>query len=172
VGRLGAEKGIDQLLASWPNEEELDVVGAGPLEQLVRSHADRNPKVRVLGLLPREAVLNALPSYTGLIVPSMCTENLPTVILEALAAGVPSAVSHHVQAAGELVSQGAALAFSPGGTSLSVSAVLSDLDERGPAMRLAAGEVYRRRYSPEAWQSEIDRIYASVLRGPARELDG
>ena len=159
VGRLGSEKGIDQLLQEWPPSESLDIVGGGPLEARVRELAAQLPHVRVLGLRPRNEVLTMFPRYTGLVLPSVCAENLPTVILEALASGVPSVLSRRVEAAEELRSAGASVVFDLGGRNLSDAL---EILRRSPAMRARASEVFEERFSPSAWQKSMDRIYGEI----------
>jgi glycosyltransferase involved in cell wall biosynthesis len=159
VGRLGSEKGIDQLLQQWPPSESLDIVGGGPLEMRVRELAAQLPHVRVLGQRPRNEVLTMFPQYTGLVLPSVWRESLPTVILEALATGVPSVLSRHVEAAEEFRNAGASVVFDLAGGNL--SAALESL-RRSPAMRARASEVYEKRFSPSAWQKSVDRIYGEI----------
>jgi glycosyltransferase involved in cell wall biosynthesis len=159
VGRLGSEKGIDQLLQEWPRSEWLDIVGGGPAEGKVRELAAQLPHVRVLGMRPRNEVLTMLPRYTGLVLPSDCAENLPTVVLEALASGVPSMLSRHVEVAEELRTAGASVVFDLGsGNLLDALEIL----RRSPAMRARAAEVFEERFSPSAWQKNVDRIYGEI----------
>lgn len=53
VGRLSHEKGVDIVLKAFsllpPEDYTLTMVGAGPLEDLVRKEASRRPNVRYLG---------------------------------------------------------------------------------------------------------------------------
>ena len=159
VGRLSSEKGIDQLLREWPPSESLDIVGGGPLEVRVRELAAQLPHVRVLGQRPRDEVLTMFPRYTGLVLPSVWREGLPTVILEALASGVPSVLSRHVDAAEELRNAGANVLFDLGGGNLSDAL---EILKRSPEMRARAREVFEERFSPPAWQKSVDRIYSEI----------
>ncbi len=161
VGRLSTEKGIDKLLTEWPVSEPLDIVGGGPLEGVVRALADTLPHVRVLGLKSRGEVLEMLPRYTGLVLPSACSESLPTVILEALSCGLPSVLSSHVEAAESVRAAGAAAVFDLGDGS--ISSALAAVRSRGASMRAESLEVFARHYSPSAWQASIDRIYGEVV---------
>lgn len=90
VGRLTFEKGISALLqAAEMDGFPLLITGDGPMVGEVHRAAERTPSIRYLGQQPRQAVLDALKRCRALIVPSLWYEGLPTVILEAFAAGTP-----------------------------------------------------------------------------------
>ena len=52
VGRLGEEKGIAELMREWPLGHRLDVIGDGPLREVVQARSERDPAVRFSGLGP------------------------------------------------------------------------------------------------------------------------
>lgn len=164
VGRLGEEKGVRQLLSIWPPDVELDVVGSGPLSSFVRDHAHSNHNVHPLGSIPRSEVLERLPQYTGIVLPSMCAEGLPLVMLEALAAGIPLLISDRISSAEEIVGSGAGRRFDPTSDRGALRRTLADIEECGPQMRLNARTLHDARYSPRAWQDKINQIYADVYR--------
>ena len=88
AGRLSPEKGVLELLAHWPADHALDVIGDGPL--LAEARLVAPPNVKVLGRLPRHDLLAQLPRYRGMVVPSRWIEGGQTLVLgEALAAGLP-----------------------------------------------------------------------------------
>jgi glycosyltransferase involved in cell wall biosynthesis len=169
VGRLSPEKGIEELLARWPAGMQLDIIGDGPLSTRVQDHAMRsNGTVHVLGLRPRNELLRALPSYRALIVPSMCQEQLPTTVLEAIAAGVPVVLSNFIAAADDFAKNGAAATFRPDAASASLSAALAQVEGGGAHMRSSARRLFEHRYSAARWQAAIDRIYDEVATSVAR----
>jgi glycosyltransferase involved in cell wall biosynthesis len=87
VGRLSAEKGVALMLDAWARRPvgTLRIVGDGPLRPLVESRSD----VVFLGPQNQEGVRAAMRDSAVLLVPSTWHDVLPTVILEALAAGRP-----------------------------------------------------------------------------------
>jgi glycosyltransferase involved in cell wall biosynthesis len=91
VGRISPEKGILQLLEAWrrasPSGLELLIVGDGPLLEQARARASGN--VRVLGRIDKDEVRKLMLSGRALVLPSVAYEVQPTVLLEALAAGLP-----------------------------------------------------------------------------------
>lgn len=98
VGALEERKGIPALLDCWPAVESLlpdatlQVIGAGPLHQIVETWAAIRPASRgYLGLLPRDQTLAHIASATALIAPSIPVgrwrEQVGRPIQEALATG-------------------------------------------------------------------------------------
>jgi glycosyltransferase involved in cell wall biosynthesis len=88
VGRLSPEKGFLEILADWPDDVSITVIGDGPLRDLVRQ-ACGAPGRRFLGPLPRREVVRRMGTHIGLVVPSRWFEACPLVYVEALAAGLP-----------------------------------------------------------------------------------
>jgi glycosyltransferase involved in cell wall biosynthesis len=94
VGRLEDIKGLDVVvkLASLNPQWTFTVVGRGDQEARLRAAAARYTNLKVLGALAPEAIRSQLDSHHVLLAPgpqgkTRRTEGLPTVILEALAAG-------------------------------------------------------------------------------------
>jgi len=162
VGRLGPEKGIDRLLRSWPQGQPLDVIGDGELAEQVGKQMAMRPEINALGLMPREQLLGTLASYCGVIVPSICSEGLPTIVLEALARGVPAIMSNYVSAADQMSAEGTAVVYDPLAGATALRSALDEVAARGNGMRDAAQLLHAREYSPEIWQARIDRIYDQV----------
>lgn len=77
VGRLTPEKGILELVRSWPAGEALDVVGEGPL--LEEASAAAPEGISFLGPRPNPVLREAMPGYLGLVIASRWFEGLPTV---------------------------------------------------------------------------------------------
>ena len=92
VGRLIAEKGLNELLESvksWDKSIRLIIIGAGPLEERIKQAAKQYKNIRFLGVVNQD---NLPIYYSGsdiLIVPSISEEGFGRVILESLACGVP-----------------------------------------------------------------------------------
>jgi glycosyltransferase involved in cell wall biosynthesis len=99
LGRLDPTKGPDtliravQALPGRSVEADLygitEVNGDGRYLAELRRLADGDSRIRLLPALPHEEVLQHLPSYHVVAVPSRCLETGPLVALEAFAAGVP-----------------------------------------------------------------------------------
>ena len=164
VGRFTEEKGIVDLVRHWPHGEHLDVIGAGPAGAQVHAAAADRPDVTVMAPLDRTELRRRLAHYEGLVLPSLWAEGLPTVVLEALAAGTPSVVSLNVSAGASLRDLGVAGIYDPTLGEREISRALGTLRGRGDAMSLRARTVHRNLYSRDVWLSAITAIYERVAR--------
>lgn len=164
VGRLTPEKGIVELLRAFPKNGRLDVYGAGPQEQAVRALAATSEgRIVFHGIVDRPTLRTKLANQRGLIIPSLWSEGLPTVALEAMAAGVPLVLSDHIAAAGELCMAGAGVTYAPGDpTSLLQALGLVASERHGYA--LSAQSVFSNTYSKEAWLQQITSLYDQVVK--------
>jgi glycosyltransferase involved in cell wall biosynthesis len=93
-GRLSEEKGIRLLLDAWRRHPEgahgtLRVAGDGDLRPLVESAAAERGDVEFLGRLDRAGVDAALRATAVVVATPTWHDVLPTVVIEALAAGRP-----------------------------------------------------------------------------------
>jgi glycosyltransferase involved in cell wall biosynthesis len=93
-GRLVPEKGLALLLDAWRRHPvgslgPLRIAGDGELRPLAEAAAAERPDVLFLGPLDRAGVRAALDGTAVVIAASLWHDVLPTVVIEALAAGRP-----------------------------------------------------------------------------------
>lgn len=93
-GRLSPEKGLGLLLEAWARHPEgaigtLTIAGDGPQRQLAEQVAGARSDVSYLGPLDAAAVRRALAAAGVVVVAPRWHDVLPTVVIEALAAGRP-----------------------------------------------------------------------------------
>lgn len=98
VGLLEEHKGIRVLMQAWDQMRhsrengkflaELCIVGDGALQKEVGEWAKRHPNVQICGRLEGEELQKVYEQSEVLIFPSVCLENNPTVIHEALKYGL------------------------------------------------------------------------------------
>lgn len=118
VGRLVEKKGFSDLIEACRLLRDngasfrCDIIGEGPLRPVLeRQIAEANlTEVRLRGAVPQEEVLSAMATATALVLPCVVTtsgdrDGLPTVLSEALAAGLP-AISTTVSGGPEVVDAG------------------------------------------------------------------
>jgi glycosyltransferase involved in cell wall biosynthesis len=101
--RMVARMGIDLLLDAWsqiehelPQGSLLLLIGDGPLRETFAARAVQPPlagRVRVMGRLSDEELIEAYRSADVAAVPSLAVEGFGLVVLEAAACGTPSIVS-------------------------------------------------------------------------------
>ena len=108
IGRLVDKKGVDILLTAMRRLHDaqngkipgLDIAGAGPLEDALRTQAADLPSVRFLGWQTPQKLASIMRTAKAVVVPSRIAANgdcegLPTVILESLRAGLPVVATNH-----------------------------------------------------------------------------
>lgn len=92
VGTLSEHKGVKVLLDAWREYDdpgaELHIAGCGPLHDVVEQAAAADDRIQVDGLLTKDKLQRLYKKTDALIVPSVCIENRPNVIAEALAHGI------------------------------------------------------------------------------------
>jgi len=117
LGQLEPHKGIRFLIntmARYKKTYNLYVAGTGTMDGYIKTAADKNNLIKNLGFVDQNKVKNLFSFVDALVVPSLCYENSPTVIYEALSAGVPVIVAD-IGGAGELVKKSAnGYLFTPG----------------------------------------------------------
>jgi glycosyltransferase involved in cell wall biosynthesis len=156
VGRLSPEKGVSLLLDAWARRPEgtLRIVGDGPLRPLVESRSD----VVFLGPQNQEGVRAAMRDSAVLLVPSTWHDVLPTVILEALAAGRPvlgtdlGGIPYLVGDAGWTVPP----------TVDALAAALPVARASAPDLAAAARKRYESTFTPELLTGRLVDIYRSL----------
>ncbi|GAA1295695.1 glycosyl transferase [Planotetraspora silvatica] len=171
VGRLHETKGVDTAIRAMGllgSASRLVVAGDGPeranLERLAEQVAPG--RVRFLGRISRQEVLDLLISATALLVPSRWYENQPMTILEAYSCGVP-VIGTSLGGVSELVIDGATGRLIPPDEPMELAsaalALLRD-PERSLAMGKSARAMASSRYSPESHLRAIGEIYAEARR--------
>ena len=104
VGKVSVAKGCHVLLHAWTTlgsrDARLAMVGRNQLPASVRVP----PRVEMLGSLPHAAVLDLMPQFDVVVLPTLC-DSFGAVILEALQRGVPVITTANAGAA-DLVQEG------------------------------------------------------------------
>jgi len=161
LGRLVPLKGVDTLVRAVPDCAELIVAGAGPLAAAL---AESAPHARFVGELRGDAKADLFAAADVLALPSVeidgRTEGAPTVLVEAMAAGVP-VVASDVPGA-RAVCGDAALYAPPGDATALRDALVAAL--QGLDARRALG---RARAAALSWSTVGERLLADLSAASA-----
>ncbi|MFB6225805.1 MAG: glycosyltransferase [Candidatus Paceibacteria bacterium] len=88
VGALEQHKGLPELMEAWDEYisagKELRIAGSGTMKQEIRNWANYRQRTKVYGRVERERLERMYSQSDVLIFPSVCIENSPNVIKEAL----------------------------------------------------------------------------------------
>ncbi len=98
VGQIEKHKGILFLLDAFKKlattEMTLTIAGDGSLLPLIREQFSKDERIQILGRSEKPALEKYYREADALIMPSLCYENYPTVIIEARQAGLPIIASN------------------------------------------------------------------------------
>ncbi len=90
VGQINQAKGINFLLEAIKDEDiTLEIVGEGSELKKLENQYENNSKFHFNGYQPTEKLAEFYSQADYLIVPSLCYENFPTIILEAFTHSLP-----------------------------------------------------------------------------------
>lgn len=145
VGRLTANKGVDVLLRALqsrplPAGAEVVLVGTGPEALRLQALGEGLP-VRFVGEVPESALFAWYADADAFVFPTRY-EGMPTVVLEAMAAGLPI-IASDIGAVPTMVSSENGWLVPPGDTA-ALAGVLREVTEAGEARRRTLGKASRR----------------------------
>lgn len=164
AGRLTAQKSLGVALAAVGTVDGIDLIIAGEGDERVRLERSANERVRFLGALPRERVLELFRAADASIL-SSSWENFPHTVVEALAVGTP-VISTDAGGVGEVVRDGEnGLLVPAGDTAALASAVrrfFADEPLRERLRAAAAPSVVA--YAPERVFGELEETLMRVAQ--------
>lgn len=118
VGLISDAKGVSLLLATFSrinrDNKKIKLILIGKLiDSYLQGVINKNTSVEYLGELKHDDIMNNMRTADCLIVPSICYENSPTVIYEAISQGT-FVISSDIGGATELIKKFGGLLFEPG----------------------------------------------------------
>jgi glycosyltransferase involved in cell wall biosynthesis len=172
LGRLAEAKGVRLLMAAWDEVSgaggvgvPLVVAGAGPLEPEVAAWAAGRDDVRFIGLCDPAESRRVIARSVAVVAPSTWLEAFGLVVVEAMAAGVPTVAAGH-GAFVELVEDGVTgLLHQPGDAAslaLCLRRITADADV-GREMGLAARRRYEQGFSPAVGLERLEEGYRAAI---------
>jgi glycosyltransferase involved in cell wall biosynthesis len=98
AGQIEKHKGILFLLEAFKKlaspEMTLTIAGDGSLLPLIRKQTKKDRRIQILGRLNENMLEKTLQTADVMIMPSLCYENYPTIIIEARQVGLPVIASN------------------------------------------------------------------------------
>jgi glycosyltransferase involved in cell wall biosynthesis len=167
MGRLAPEKGLSLLLAAWARHPDgslgtLRIAGDGPLRTAAEGAADARSDVEYLGSLDADGVRAALRDCAVVLATPVWHDVLPTVVIEALAAGRPvlgtalGGIPYLVGETGWVVEP----------TAEALADALPKARAGAPSLTVAARSRYLATFHPDIVTRQLLDIYTSVRRSP------
>ncbi len=172
LGRITAEKGIGLLMNAWDKLSAaggvglpLVIAGTGPMQDEVAQWAAERDDVHYLGLQSQENCRDLVVRANAVVAPSEWLEAFGLVVVEAMAAGVPTVAAAH-GAFRELVEDGVTgLLHEPGNPdalAARLKEIVGDL-ERNREMGLSARLVYEQEFTPKVGLERLIAGYSSAI---------
>lgn len=175
VGRLSKEKGIEYLIQAIPKikeehpEVKLHIVGEGNMEQNFKDLTNKleiEDKVIIHGYLPHENLATMYRKSSVFILPSVCKENAPNAIIEAMSQRTP-VITTNIGGQAELVENGVnGLLVKPGDAGDLAEKICNILDdpELGREMGERGRKIVEENHTPEKHLRRLIEIYELVIR--------
>ncbi len=162
VGRISPEKGILPFVQAAHLLPDVPFVVAGDDRWMPRARDGSPANIKWLGFLERRDLRRLYQRSRILVVPSLCYEGFPNVLIQAMALGKP-AICSAIGGLPEIIGQGAAgLLTEPGnvGDLARKIRLLYSQPELCRRLGKAGHERVRREYSPEMGYERLMRAFA------------
>lgn len=167
IGRITEEKGVRWLAEHWSELETLDIVGDGPLKTLIGISKSNN--VHMHGSLNHHDARTAIASALVMVIPSLWSEGVPTVALEALQSGTPLLISDACASGPTLCDMGAGEIFRSHNYADLKLKLRKILDNRQKYSRNAR-HLSATRFSSDAWLDSIQHAYSTAITSHKKRL--
>lgn len=174
LGRVTEEKGVRLLMKAWDALDAsgglglpLVIAGTGPMADEAAAWAAGRDDVRFLGLQSQDSCRDLIARAAAVVVPSTWPEAFGLVLVEAMAAGVPTIASAHGSFP-ELVEDGVSGLLHRPGDAESLAGALRrvvDSPELNRELGMAARKRYERDFSPAVGLDRLVAGYRAVLAG-------
>ena len=171
LGRLSEEKGVDVLLKGWETLRDipLRVIGSGPLMEKLKIFAQEKGMTHVhfLGFVSHEQYELNIKGAKFLVIPSICYENFPRVVVEAYSYGVPLLASRLGSIKDLVIDKKTGLLFEAGNPRdlADKARWLAQHPKEVDQMGRWAREEYDQKYLPQKNYAALMAIYENVIAG-------
>lgn len=170
LGRLSKEKGILNLIEAIgdiPNAKLL-IAGDGPERERIKAYISEHKfdgRITLLGYQNQDSIHKYITNSRFVVIPSICNENCPYSVLEAMEIGKPI-VASRIGGIPELITDGenGYLYKADDINELKEKlTLLLDEDEKVNRFAQKSRELYESYYSPDSYYNELIKIYNKVM---------
>ena len=170
LGRLSKEKGILNLIEAIgdiPNAKLL-IAGDGPERERIEAYISEHKldgRITLLGYQNQDSIHKYITNSRFVVIPSICNENCPYSVLEAMEIGKPI-VASRIGGIPELIADGenGYLYKADDINELKEKlTLLLDNDEKVNSFAQKSRELYESYYSPDSYYNELIKIYNKVM---------
>ena len=161
AGRLTPEKGILELIKTWPSNEILDIAGDGPLHSKIKEEIKNKPNIRLIGIYaPTDKEIYM--KYKGLIFPSIWLEGSPLVVLDAIAAGTP-VITNNISGAEEIVARSEGGVIIDGDfTTDKLQMAINDVNANFIKLSANALNASKNEFSSSSWIKQLTNMFEEI----------
>lgn len=169
LGRLSKEKGILNLIEAIgdiPNAKLL-IAGDGPERERIEAYISEHKldgRITLLGYQNQDSIHKYITNSRFVVIPSICNENCPYSVLEAMEIGKPI-VASRIGGIPELIADGenGYLYKADDINELKEKlTLLLDNDDKVNRFAQKSRELYESYYSPDSYYNELIKIYNTV----------
>ena len=170
LGRLSKEKGILNLIEAIgdiPNAKLL-IAGDGPERERIEAYISEHKldgRITLLGYQNQDSIHKYITNSRFVVIPSICNENCPYSVLEAMEIGKPI-VASRIGGIPELIADGEnGYLYKADDINELKEKLMLMLDDDDKVKRFAqkSRELYESYYSPDSYYNELIKIYNKVM---------
>lgn len=170
LGRLSKEKGILNLIEAIgdiPNAKLL-IAGDGPERERIEAYISEHKldgRITLLGYQNQDSIHKYITNSRFVVIPSICNENCPYSVLEAMEIGKPI-VASRIGGIPELIADGEnGYLYKANDINELKEKLMLMLDNDDKVNRFAqkSRELYESYYSPDSYYNELIKIYNKVM---------
>ena len=170
LGRLSKEKGILNLIEAIGDipDAKLLIAGDGPERERIDAYISEHKldgRITLLGYQNQDSIHKYITNSRFVVIPSICNENCPYSVLEAMEIGKPI-VASRIGGIPELIADGenGYLYKADDINELKEKlTLLLDDDEKVNSFAQKSRELYESYYSPDSYYNELIKIYNKVM---------
>lgn len=170
LGRLSKEKGILNLIEAIGDipDAKLLIAGDGPERERIEAYISEHKldgRITLLGYQNQDSIHKYITNSRFVVIPSICNENCPYSVLEAMEIGKPI-VASRIGGIPELIADGENgylyKADDINELKEKLTLLLND-DEKVNNFAQKSRELYESYYSPDSYYNELIKIYNKVM---------